>query len=111
MFWAPFVLLTVLLAVLGYRYGGLRQGLTETDAINFYAQRYLQQHAEAQMPGTAAPTDCFATPGRGVWVWLVLTCQPTASTPDRLFRYEINWLGGLVCESGPDTATPLAPQT
>ncbi|MEL0436002.1 hypothetical protein [Phycobacter sp. K97] len=103
-YWIPVILLTLLLAVIGLRYGIQRQGLTETDVITLYAQRYLADHAGSGRPAAAQVTDCFAHPGSGAWSWLVVTCRPKGGGAGEIYRYEVNVLGGLIGFSGPDTA-------
>lgn len=100
-YWIPVILLTLLLAVIGLRYGILRQGIPETDVITLYAQRYLADHAGSGRPGTAQVTDCSARPGQGVWSWLVVTCRPKGGAEGAIYRYEVNALGGLIRFSGP----------
>jgi hypothetical protein len=103
-YWIPVALLTLLLAVIGLRYGILRQGITETDVITLYAQRYLADHAGSGRPGEPQVTDCSARPGEGGWSWLIVTCRPPGSGAAALYRYEVNVLGGLIRFSGPGGA-------
>jgi hypothetical protein len=110
-YWGPFVLLTLILAGIGFRYGVMRQGITETDVITLYAQRYLADHAASGLEGVPRTTDCSARPGNGPWTWLVVTCGVADEHDAALFRYEVNWLGGLIRHSGPAPRLPGAPKT
>ncbi|WP_416368099.1 hypothetical protein [Tritonibacter mobilis] len=112
-YWIPIAMLALVLAVVGFRYGLIRQGITETDVITLYAQKYLGDHADSGALGSAQISDCAARPAeRGhLWTWLVVTCRPEGHTDAGSFRYRINWLGGLIEYIAPGEGAPRAPQT
>lgn len=99
--WAWFLPLGVLViggGLLGFRYGWIVANMTETDAIEAYAARWMAQ--------TGAPAaDCTGVPGRDVW--LVIRC---GTGQDRVI-YRVNRFGGLVPGTVRDTATILEPGT
>ncbi len=104
--WALFLpvgLLTLVLALLFFRLGWIAANLTETDVINTYAARYLQEAG----PG-ARVSDCVARPGQGAAVWIVVSCEGTAGR----YSYHVNRFGGLRHVSGPgfEGNAPPAPQ-
>jgi len=114
--WIPVALLALVLAGIGFRYGLIRQGITETDVITLYAQKYLADHAAAGQAGRALTSrakasDCAARPGAGLWTWLVVICHPAGAEVGQGFRYEINWLGGLIRASRPGHHRPSEPET
>lgn len=62
--------LTVAAGTLGYLAGSRHAALSETDVINAYADRYVQDQG-------LDPVDirrCHAVPGRADPVWLVVVC-------------------------------------
>ncbi len=88
--WVWFVPILTLIAgvtVLAYRIGWLRANLTETDVIEYYAQRY-----EDELGGSARKSDCFARPGETPGIWLVVFCGQGATAR----RYAVNRMGALV---------------
>ena len=98
--------LTVAAGTLGYLAGMRRAGLTETDVIMAYAQRYLdQQGLAAEDIGL-----CHAVPGADARVWLVVVCaQGTAAER----AYFVGHGGGLLHEGRAGDrpfAAPLAPE-
>lgn len=89
LWWTPVAALLILAAVLGFRQGWLMANLSESDAIEAWAARYMEE--------TGAPqADCTAVPG--VQVWLVIRC---GTGQDRRV-YRLDRLGRLVRPSGPD---------
>ena len=60
-YWIPVTLLALMQAGGGFRYGLLRQGITEGDVILLYAQKYLADHAASGQAGTAGLSDCAET--------------------------------------------------
>ena len=113
--WVPIGILALLLAVIGFRYGVIRQGMSESDVITLYAQIYLADHAGSSAAGRASSSDCSARPAPAVWTWLVVRCQPQDTGGDATFTYRVNWLGGLIDASGPGRGRqetgPAEPQT
>lgn len=81
--------LTVLAGTLGY-VAGLRQaGLSETDVITAYAQRYVDEKGLAP----EAIRRCHAVPGRDDRIWLVVVC---AKDSDAERAYFVAPGGGLL---------------
>ncbi|MBS0124270.1 hypothetical protein [Thetidibacter halocola] len=79
----PLAALTLVGALLAFRYGWVAANLSETAAIETYAARYMDE--------TGSPAaDCTAVPGNRVW--LVIRC---GSGQDRIV-YRVNRFGGLV---------------
>ena len=100
---APFVCLVAIFAINGARLGFQQANVTETDVINFYANRYLSDHQRDAGPG-AALTDCVAVPGTKPRVWIEVRCTP----PDGpAFIYGARRDGQLVY-AGRDGAGPEA---
>lgn len=110
-YWIPVALLALMLAGIGFRYGLIRQGISETDVITLYAQKYLADHAASGVAGIAQTSDCAARPGSGIWTWLVVTCRPANTVGGGGYSYRINWLGGLVDANTPRQAAPQPPET
>lgn len=108
LWWLPISVLAFVLAGIGFRYGILRQGMSEGAVIAAYADRYLADHAGAGLSGTARASDCAARPGNTLWIWMVVRC--TASEAEVEFLYEVNWLGGLHRHSGPQPQRPAQPE-
>lgn len=107
----PLMALTTALAIWGFRMGYVSAHLTETDAINHYAKRYVQEHA-----GTgAAFSDCVAYPGTQPQVWLIVDCGGAQQDGSPRYIYHVNRYGGLVFETQRhvDDARPqpLKPET
>jgi hypothetical protein len=109
-YWIPIAVLAVVLAGIGFRYGIMRQGITESDVITLYAQQYLADHTASGGAGIARISDCAARPAEGIWAWLVITCRPEGSASDAGFRYTVNWLGGLIDLVAPGQTPPATPQ-
>ncbi|MFY1711683.1 hypothetical protein [Tritonibacter mobilis] len=112
-YWIPIAVLALVLAGIGFRYGIIRQGITESDVITHYAQKYLADHAVAGAAGRAKLSDCVARPAKdaGFWTWLVVTCRPDGTAQDVGFRYQVNWLGGLIDVTRLGKTPPTTPQT
>lgn len=79
--------LTLLAALAGFRFGLNAQPLTETQAIEQIAARYVRETG-------GAATDCQARPGQGD-IWLIVNCG--AQT------YKIDRKGQDVVPVGPST--------
>ncbi|WP_420005832.1 hypothetical protein [Arenibacterium sp. LLYu02] len=108
LWWLPISVLALGLAGIGFRYGILRQGMSEGAVIAAYAERYLADHRAAELPGQARLSDCSARPSDGLWVWVVVRCQAPGAGVE--FVYEVNWLGGLNRHSGPQPLAPARPK-
>jgi hypothetical protein len=98
--------LTVTAGTLGYVAGSRQAGLSETDVIMAYANRYVtEQGLEA-----AAIRACHAVPGADARVWLVVVCAQ-GSAAER--AYFVAPGGGLLhvgrAGDSPFTA-PMAPE-
>lgn len=98
--------LTAVAGTLGYVAGSRQAGLTETDVIVAYANRYVQD----QGLDAAAIRACHAVPGAEARVWLVVVC---AQGSDAERAYFVAPGGALlhVGRSGDSPfAAPLAPE-
>jgi len=80
---APLGLLTLFLAFHGYKLSQDRARITETTVIDFYAERYLDDHAR-ELGGAAALTDCVGVPGQAN-VWIEVRCSPASGAPDFIY--------------------------
>ena len=101
LWWTPVVLVAVLAATMGLRYGYLAAKITETDVINAYAAHYLAERHKQDGAETAKATDCVAYPGADFMVWIVVSCGPTPHDPARHYEFHVNRLGGLEAWGGP----------
>ncbi|MEW9919137.1 hypothetical protein AB2B41_05960 [Marimonas sp. MJW-29] len=107
LWWAPFWLLLLGFALLWLRYGWRVASITETDVINHYAERYVEERG-----GDASVTDCVADPGRAfAGIWLVVSCTPKGAVAGDSVDYFVNRLGGLENMGKPGGETPLGPRT
>ena len=95
-FFLPFGLLVLAVALIAFRQGVQRANLSETEVINHYAARYVTNG-----PSGAKPTDCAAKPGGADSVWLVINCGGAAHT----VQFRVDHSGNLV------TGTGEGPQT
>ena len=94
--WALFLplgLVTLALGLLFFRLGWIAANLTETDVINTYAARYLQEAGP-----TAKASDCVARPAQAPGVWIVVTCAGA----EMRYDYYVNRFGGLRSIRGPE---------
>lgn len=98
----PLVVVAALLAVVGLRLGYMAATTSETDVITHYSALYVDRKGTG-----AAVTDCFAVPGQGAGIWLVVTCSPGGAGDDEIYTFYINRLGGLekLVEPGDQDAT------
>ncbi|MCC1492287.1 hypothetical protein [Cognatishimia sp. F0-27] len=99
--WTPVALLVVATALLGFRWGWIAATITETDVINAYAQRYLEDRARDGTGAGASVGDCVAYPGEERGVWLVVSCGPTPRDLSRHYAYYVNGIGQMVKGWGP----------
>ncbi len=93
--WAPLAVFLLWWGWLGFRWGWIAATTTETDVINAYADRYLEDRARDGTGAGARITDCVAYPGTERGIWLHVVCGP-AGDPSRRYEYEVNRLGGFV---------------
>jgi len=91
--WAPVAALVAAGAVLGLKTGIDRAQLSETDAIERAAARYLSEAGP-----DARRTDCAAVPGRSAGVWLRVVCAPGAGAPR--FEYALDRRGAIIDPGG-----------
>ncbi len=96
LWFAPLAVITVLGGVWAFRLGWIAAHTTETDVINFYAQRYLEDRARDGIPGGASLSDCVAFPGAARGIWLHIVCGPSPTDRSRQYEYEVNRLGQYV---------------
>jgi hypothetical protein len=98
--------LTVMAGALGYVAGVRQAGLSETDVIMAYANRYVTE----QGLDPAAIRACHAVPGADARVWLVVVCAAGQASERAYF---VAPGGGLLhvgrAEDSPFT-TPWAPE-
>jgi len=103
LWWGPLGVFVLFWAILGLRYGWLAANTAETDVINTFAARYVNDHG-----AQAALTDCLAYPADDInGVWLVVSCAPLGGSGS--YDYYVNRLGGLEFSDQPDT--PAVPKT
>jgi hypothetical protein len=81
--WLPLGVLTFCGALLAFRLGWIDANLTETQAIEAYAARYMRDSG-------APAADCVGVAGRDVWLRVI--CGP----PGARWVYQVNRFGGLV---------------
>lgn len=105
LWWTPLGLLTVGVALMGLRWGWVAATISETDVINRYAERYVQERG-----GGAAMTDCVAMPGRAdQGIWLVVRCA--APDTDSAFEYHVDRFGRLKHPARTGDARAAEPRT
>lgn len=97
----PLGLIVALAALVGWRQGWLVANVTETQVINAYAARYLDDRAAAGTGDGARASDCRARPSPEVGVWLVVICGPDPHDPARHYTYHVTRFGGLREVVGP----------
>lgn len=101
LWWAPLAVLVSTLAVWVFRWGWIAATITETDVINTYAQRYLQEAG-----GAARLTDCVAVPGGHKDVWIMVRC---AGVTGARYDYPVDKFGRLMDVRG-ITHPPAEPE-
>lgn len=82
MIFAPFALLTVFAAYLGWRMG---KPMGETEIINHYADAYVRDHG-------GVLTDCLARPSDISGARIVIACENGSQS----VRYTVGPRGGLI---------------
>jgi hypothetical protein len=97
----PLALLVIAGALYAFRLGWIAANITETDAIQAYAARYVALAG----PGARA-SDCLAIPGETRGVWITVLCAPETGPG---WRFDVGRLGGLVRMTGPGDAGPSGP--
>ena len=90
---APLFVFFGLIGVIALLYGKDIAGLSETEVITHYAERYV---VESGNP-SAHINDCYAVPGDGR-VWLVVRCAG--------HEYAVNRFGGLITYTSLTTLPP-----
>ncbi|WP_187428694.1 hypothetical protein ROLI_012000 [Roseobacter fucihabitans] len=88
LWWTPLTLLVVALGIWGFRWGWIAATITETDVINAYAQRYLDEAG-----ADARVTDCTAIPGDQGRIWIIIRCVSPESGG---FEYPADRFGRLL---------------
>lgn len=98
--WTPLALATCLVALGAFRFGWQVIHLTETDVINRYAARYID---EAGPDASAA--DCAALPAEMRGVWITLHCAAPGGAPViyQITRFGTLWPGSRAMQQGPST--------
>ncbi|WP_299826920.1 hypothetical protein [uncultured Roseobacter sp.] len=101
LWFTPLALLVVAVAIWAFRLGWIAVTISESDVINTYAQRYLEEAGS-----TALLTDCTGLPGTGDGVWIIVRCTQA----ELQFDYPVDRFGRLL--DLPDGRTqPGVPQT
>ncbi|MFK7879147.1 hypothetical protein [Roseobacter sp.] len=101
LWWAPLAVLVLALGIWAFRWGWIATMITETDVINTYAERYLQEAGNA-----ARRTDCSAVPGDQNGVWIMIRCAPSAGGR---YDYPVDRFGRLL-ELRSSTRPPTTPE-
>ncbi|WP_229884273.1 hypothetical protein [Roseobacter sp. MH60115] len=87
LWFTPLALLVVAVAIWAFRLGWIAVTISETDVINTYAQRYLEEAG-----ATARLTDCTGLPGTGEGVWIIVRCVRAGQR----FDYPVDRFGRLL---------------
>lgn len=95
----PVGLLVALAALVGWRHGWVVANVTETEVIEAYAQRYLQDRARDGTGATAQMSDCRARPADRAWI--VVICGPEPHDTARHYTYYVNRDGSPRLVVGP----------
>jgi hypothetical protein len=98
---APFGLLVVALALWAFRWGWIAATISETDVIETWTSHYV-----AHTPGGRA-TDCTGQPGRQSGIWILVSCVHAGG---QRVDYPVDRFGRLR-ELAPKPQTGLAPET
>lgn len=102
--WIWFIPLSALVlwtAWLGIRWGIIAASITESDVIDAYAQRYLEDRARDGSRVGASLSDCVAYPGEEKGTWLVISCGPSPYDASLHYEYYVDRLGQLRYSGGP----------
>lgn len=98
---APLIVLTLLLALYGFRLGWIAANLTETDVIETQAAAYLT---------TAGPeakrTDCVAFPSDQNGIWIIVRCGAVLNASSKVYEYHVNRFGGVEYSGAPKGSGP-----
>ncbi len=97
----PVGILVALAALMGWRYGWVVANVTETQVIDAYAARYLEERHRDGTGATAERQDCRARPVERAW--LVVICGPEPHDPALSYTYYVARDGRLQLRVGPDT--------
>ncbi|MEM9576056.1 MAG: hypothetical protein AAF999_03475 [Pseudomonadota bacterium] len=101
LWWTPIAALTCLAAVWGFRLGWIMITTTETDVIEIYAQKYLEDRARDGTAEGAILADCVAYPGDTPGIWIIVSCGPDPFDASLHYEYSVNRFGGLEYSAGP----------
>jgi hypothetical protein len=80
----PLGLVTLVGALLAFRYGWIAATITETDVINAFAQRYVTEDGGED----ARISDCVGLAGQIDGAWITVRCGD--------FWYHVNAFGSLI---------------
>ncbi|WP_146588939.1 hypothetical protein [Puniceibacterium confluentis] len=100
--WLPVALIVALSALFGWRHGWVAANVTETQVIDAYATRYLQDRARDGSGAGARRSDCRARPSARAW--LVVICGPEPQNKALSYTYYVARDGRLRMVVGPDDA-------
>ncbi|MEO0665057.1 MAG: hypothetical protein AAFY97_04910 [Pseudomonadota bacterium] len=92
LYFAPLLVLALIVGYTGLKLRIERDAVTEQAVIEYYAKRYLEDHAELIGP-EAAITDCVGVPGEQGRIWVEVRCTPPGG--EAAFLYGANRGGGL----------------
>ena len=81
---APLGLVTLVGALLAFRYGWIAATITETDVITSFAQRYVLDDGGPD----AQVSDCVGRPGQVEGAWITVQCRD--------MMYHVNRFGSLM---------------
>lgn len=98
---APFGILVIVLALWGFRWGWVAATISETDVIESWTAHYL-----AQTPGGRA-TDCTGQPGQQPNIWILVSC---IHADGQRIDFPVDRFGRLRALA-PQPQTGLAPET
>lgn len=103
--WVPLGIVVLWAGYAGLRYGVFVAAMTETEAIERYAARYLADRARDGTGEGAALSDCVAYPAapEDQGIWLIVSCGPTPYDAARHYEYYVDRLGQLQQSGGPTT--------
>ncbi|MEM6477594.1 MAG: hypothetical protein AAF647_00970, partial [Pseudomonadota bacterium] len=83
-YFAPFGVLVLIAGYTGLKLGIERGAVTEGAVLEYYAARYLEDHAERLGSG-ADISDCVGVPGEVGRVWIEVRCTPKGGAPAFLY--------------------------